>query len=73
MDAKTITLQLNGEQHALPPNSTLIDLLSTTGIDPKANGTAIGLNGSMVPRTNWPGTTLKDGDRVDLVCAQQGG
>ena len=31
------------------------------------------VNGEVVPRRNWPGTQLSDGDQVEVVTAVQGG
>lgn len=36
-------------------------------------GLAVALNGEVVPRTGWPATPLRDGDRVEILTAAQGG
>jgi sulfur carrier protein len=36
-------------------------------------GIAVAVNGEVVPRSDWPGTTLADGDRVEVLSATQGG
>ena len=36
-------------------------------------GLAVALNGAVVPRAAWPSTTLREGDRVEIVRARQGG
>jgi sulfur carrier protein len=34
---------------------------------------AAALNEAVVPRGQWPGTRLGDGDRVEILTAVQGG
>ncbi|WP_026211719.1 sulfur carrier protein ThiS [Longispora albida] len=36
-------------------------------------GTAVAVNGTVVPRSEWPVTELRDGDSVELLTAVQGG
>ncbi|AWN41964.1 sulfur carrier protein ThiS [Methylobacterium durans] len=43
-----------------------------TGIE-SPQGIAIALNGRVVRRTEWALTPVRDGDRVEIVRAMQGG
>jgi sulfur carrier protein len=36
-------------------------------------GVAVAVNGEVVPRTGWAGAALRDGDRVEVLTAAQGG
>ncbi len=36
-------------------------------------GVAVALNGSVVPRSEWPSTFLRTSDRVEIVTAAAGG
>jgi sulfur carrier protein len=36
-------------------------------------GLAVAVNGEVVPRTGWPATVLREGDRVEVLSAAQGG
>jgi sulfur carrier protein len=36
-------------------------------------GVAVAVNGEVVPRSAWPGAPLRDGDRVEVLTAAQGG
>jgi sulfur carrier protein len=36
-------------------------------------GVAVAVNGEVVPRSAWPGAVLRDGDRVEVLTAAQGG
>ena len=60
-------LVINGEARALPPGSTVADLL----LDP--TGHAVALNGAVVPRGRHASTPLQHGDVIEIVTAVQGG
>jgi sulfur carrier protein len=36
-------------------------------------GVAVAVNGEVVPRSSWPASRLRDGDRVEVLTAAQGG
>ena len=36
-------------------------------------GVAVAVNGEVVPRSSWPASRLRDGDRVEVLTAVQGG
>jgi sulfur carrier protein len=42
-------------------------------LTPHRRGVAVAVNGEVVPRTGWAATTLRDGDRVEVLTAAQGG
>ena len=50
---------------------TLARLAEELGIS--AGGTAIAVNGRMVPRTEWDGKTLNEGDKILIIRAACGG
>ena len=58
---------VNGVARALPTDSTV------AGLVPPGRGVAIAVNGGVVPRTAWEQTLLRDGDRVEVLTAAQGG
>jgi len=67
-----ITVIYNEKQLKIENNSFLSKLLETMGItSPK--GIAVALNYAVVPRDEWAIISLKDGDRIDLLQAIQGG
>ncbi|MFM9044430.1 MAG: sulfur carrier protein ThiS, partial [Solirubrobacterales bacterium] len=43
------------------------------GSDPEARGLAVALDGEVVPRSEWEGTEVVEGARVEVVAAIQGG
>lgn len=66
------SIRVNGEEETLAV-ATLSALLQDKAIDPSQRGIAVALNGVVVPRAAWPATSLRPGDRVEIVCARQGG
>lgn len=66
------TIRVNGEEQALNAE-TLDELLAQAGIDPAQRGTAIALNGAVVPRQAWTSTRLAAGDSIEIVRPYRGG
>jgi len=67
----SITVHVNDDAAELPADATLTALLELLGID--GRGTAIAVNGEVASRSEWPTTTLGDGDRVEVLTVAQGG
>ncbi len=66
-----IRLTVNGEPREAPDGATVdVVVASVTG---QPGGVAAAVNGEVVPRRAWPGAALRDGDRVEVVTAVQGG
>jgi sulfur carrier protein len=63
-----VKLTVNGAARDLPDGSTVGDV-----VGPPRRGVAVAVNGEVVPRTGWPATPLRDGDRVEVLTAAQGG
>ena len=66
-----MTVHLNGEPHEIAHGTTLDRLVST--LTSAASGVAAAVNETVVPRGQWPLTALRDGDRVEVLTAVQGG
>ncbi|RLK13811.1 sulfur carrier protein ThiS [Micromonospora sp. M71_S20] len=64
-------LTVNGTGRSLPGGSTVADLVRA--VTDQQRGLAVAVNGEVVPRTGWPATVLRDGDRVEVLSAAQGG
>ena len=64
-------LTVNGEPHEVPAGATVDQVVATVTGQP--SGVAAAVNGEVVPRRDWPGTELGDGDQVEVVTAVQGG
>ena len=68
----TLEVTLNGEVVNLA-NQQLTEALCEFGYNPEQQGIAVAINMSVVPRSEWPETSIADGDRIDIVGAKQGG
>ncbi len=65
-------IQINGEPREFPQSSlSLNELLDTLSLPPQR--IAVELNKTMVPRSHWEKTTLKDGDQIEIVHFVGGG
>ncbi|MER7331279.1 MULTISPECIES: sulfur carrier protein ThiS [unclassified Micromonospora] len=64
-------LTVNGAGRSVPGGSTVADLVRA--VTDQQRGLAVAVNGEVVPRTGWPATVLRDGDRVEVLSAAQGG
>ncbi|XKK59721.1 sulfur carrier protein ThiS [Streptomyces sp. ARC32] len=66
-----MNVSVNGEPHEVAPGTALDALVGTLTAAP--SGVAAALNETVVPRARWAGTTLAEGDRVEVLTAVQGG
>lgn len=64
-------IEVNGEERDAADGSTVGDLLDTLVEDRR--GVAVAVDGEVVPRSGWDETDLRDGARVEVVGAVQGG
>jgi sulfur carrier protein len=64
---------LNGEPRRLPPEATLELAVREAGAPEDGRGVAVAVDGEVVPRAEWPSTTLREGQRVEVLSAVQGG
>ncbi|MEU3598141.1 sulfur carrier protein ThiS [Streptomyces sp. NPDC006798] len=71
MNSVPPVVSVNGEWRELASGTTLDALVAT--VAPAPSGVAAAVNETVVPRGQWPGTLLGDGDRVEILTAVQGG
>ena len=64
-------LQINGEARDFAAPLSLTALLE--GMALKADRVAVELNRNIVPREQWPETSLNDGDQLEIVHFVGGG
>ncbi len=77
-----MNITLNGKQSNTPA-ADLLDLVAgvtgrkllPTGLpaDGSGLGVAVAVNSAVIPRSEWSGRVLSEGDDVELVTAVQGG
>jgi sulfur carrier protein len=66
-----VNVVVNGEARAMPDAGTVADLAAALLASPR--GVAVAVNGEVIVRSAWPTTTIRDGDRVEMLGAMQGG
>ena len=74
---------VNGKEHETEAELTCAQLVASvlhvkpgadgTLVDEHAAGTALAVDGRVVPRSQWATTPVPDGAHVELVTAAQGG
>ena len=64
---------LNGEPRELPDGARVDAAVTATGAAPSGRGVAVAVDGEVLPRGRWDATELRDGQRVEVVRAVQGG
>ena len=65
-------IHLNGESRDRD-GATIVELLADLGVEDRARGVAVAVNGEIVPRAEWPSHHVESGDRVEALSAMQGG
>ncbi|MEW2073266.1 sulfur carrier protein ThiS [Streptomyces sp. NPDC012403] len=66
-----MNVSVNGERREFAPG-TALDLV-VKSLTAAPSGVAAALNETVVPRAQWPATPLREGDRVEVLTAVQGG
>jgi len=65
-------ITVNGEPRERA-GATIVELLADLGVEARARGVAVAVNGEIVPRTEWTHHRVDDGDHVEALSAMQGG
>ena len=66
-----MTITLNGKPHSVEAGTTVGALI--VEITGASRGSAIVLEGAVVPRSEWDTTVVVEGADVEIVTAVQGG
>ncbi|MCA2212939.1 sulfur carrier protein ThiS [Jidongwangia harbinensis] len=64
-------LMVNGQSREVTGEATVAVLVAE--LTEAERGVAVAVNGEVVPRSTWPAAGLRDGDRVEVLTAAQGG
>ncbi len=66
-------ISVNGVVKEFNINASMVDIViaELSGKEPK--GIAVALNDTIVPKSKWSETILKENDRIEIVHAVQGG
>jgi sulfur carrier protein len=68
-----VIVRVNGEPREFADGATVADAGLTVGVAEGGRGVAVALDGEVVPRGRWGDTPLREGARVEVVAAIQGG
>jgi thiazole synthase len=68
-----VNVELNGELVALPEGSFVTEAVEASGAAGDQRGLAVAIDGEVVPRSEWGRTSLRDGQKVEVLAAIQGG
>ena len=66
-------VHVNGSPRELPEGATLDEAGREAGAPADGRGVAVAVDGVVVPRAEWDGTALREGQRVEVLHAVQGG
>ena len=66
-------VELNGEPVALPEGAAVSEAVAASGADGDQRGIAVAIDGEVVPRSEWGRTRLREGQRIEVLAAIQGG
>lgn len=67
------TISLNGAPRELSPGATVAEAVDAIGVTTSRGGLAVAVDGEVVPRGEWGLLVLRDGQRVEVLQAVQGG
>ena len=71
METTTITIELNGRTHPVRDGASVAELVAELELRPGM--VAVEVNGALVTRERRESTSLREGDRVELVTIMGGG
>jgi sulfur carrier protein len=63
---------VNGEPRERA-GATIAELLADLGVEARARGVAVAIDGEVVPRAEWGERRVTEGERVEALSAMQGG
>lgn len=68
-----MNVTVNGEPREVPAGARVRDAVAAAGAETEGRGLAVAVDGEVVPRAEWDGFELRDGQRVEVLRAVQGG
>jgi sulfur carrier protein len=68
-----VNVTVNGEPRELRESARVPDAGAAAGAEAAGRGVAVAVDGEVVPRGEWDGFELCDGQRVEVLRAVQGG
>jgi sulfur carrier protein len=68
-----MNVTLNGARRSLAESASVSDAVALSGARRDGRGLAVAVDGEVVPRGEWDGFELRDGQRIEVLKAVQGG
>jgi thiamine biosynthesis protein ThiS len=66
-----VEVTINGDSTTIEPGTSVADLLAQRGLQPIR--AAVEINEELVPRKTFSQTTIREGDRIEIVTFVGGG
>lgn len=66
-----VAVRLNGQELSLPAGATVARAIEVVGCGTR--GVAVAVNSELVPRAQWAGRALMEGDELEVLHAVAGG
>jgi sulfur carrier protein len=66
-----VSIEVNGAMRSVPVDTTLLALIESAA--GTTRGSALVVDGLVVPRSQWGAMVVAPGQRVELITAVQGG
>jgi len=64
---------LNGNSSDLRGGESVLAAIQQLGLPADARGVAVAVDGEVIPRARWEDVRLREGARVEVLSAMQGG
>ena len=68
-----MNVELNGDPVTLPDGASVGEAIEVSGAAAQQRGVAVAVDGEVVPRSEWDRTGLREGQKVEVLAAIQGG
>ncbi len=68
-----MTVELNGRRVELTDGASVGEAVERAAANGGRRGVAVAVDGEVVPRSAWTQTTLREGQKIEIVGAIQGG
>jgi sulfur carrier protein len=69
----SLRVTVNGSPEVLESGATVATVVQSLGVPGGGRGVAVAVDGEVVPRGEWSSSALRDGARLEVVVAVQGG
>ena len=66
-----MNIKINGEEHFIEENKTISEILDQLSLKPES--IAIAINYQVLPKTAYTSRLVKEGDKLEIIHAVQGG